>query len=356
MPIFGICSLLLTELDEKQPLYKDIRDIKAAAERCAVLIRQLMAFGRRQMLEPKVISLNAVINNMEKMLRRVIREDIELEKILEPELDNIKADAGQIEQIILNLTVNARDAMPKGGKLSIQTINVYLGEEFTSRHIDFNPGKYAVLVIRDTGVGMDKATQERIFEPFFTTKEKGRGTGLGLSIVYGIVKQSGGNIQVSSEPGKGTVFKIFLPVIEEPSEDELAQKSAGSAKSKSGTETVLVAEDDKNVLKVVKRAMKKLGYTVIEAKSGEEAEKLHAESRKTIHMLVTDVVMPGMDGKELATRLKSKDPGLKIIFISGYADSSIFSRTDLPPGAAFIQKPFEADALTLKIRELLDKQ
>jgi len=352
-PIFAVCGLLLNKLNKDHPLYQDLLEIRDAAERCASLIRQLMAFGRKQILEPKVINLNDVVTRMEKILIRTIGEDVGLVKSLESKLHPTRADAGQIEQIIVNLAVNARDAMPQGGKLTIETQNVSLDEEYCQNHLELKPGEYVMLAMTDTGTGMGKSTQQHIFEPFFTTKEKGKGTGLGLSTVYGIVKQSGGNIELYSELGKGTTFKIYLPASALGA--ETAATVASPAEPPRGSETIMVVEDNGIVRKVMKRILKSIGYSVIEAGSGEEAVRICEQSKGKIDLLITDMVMPGMTGRELSNLLTDKYPGLKVIFVSGYTDDAISHHGVLEPGMFFIQKPFVVQALAEKIREALDR-
>jgi len=352
-PIFAVCGLLLNKLNKDHPLYQDLLEIRDAAERCASLIRQLMAFGRKQILEPKVINLNDVVTRMEKILIRTIGEDVGLVKSLESKLHPTRADAGQIEQIIVNLAVNARDAMPQGGKLTIETQNVSLDEEYCQNHLELKPGEYVMLAMTDTGTGMGKSTQRHIFEPFFTTKEKGKGTGLGLSTVYGIVKQSGGNIELYSELGKGTTFKIYLPASALGA--ETAATVASPAEPPRGSETIMVVEDNGIVRKVMKRILKSIGYSVIEAGSGEEAVRICEQSKGKIDLLITDMVMPGMTGRELSNLLTDKYPGLKVIFVSGYTDDAISHHGVLEPGMFFIQKPFVVQALAEKIREALDR-
>jgi signal transduction histidine kinase len=353
-PIFGICGILKKELDKENSIYQDIVDIQDSADRCASLVRQLMAFSRKQVLEPVILNLNDIVCNMEKMLKRIIGEDIKLEKSLEKDLCNIKADAGQVEQIIANIVVNARDAMPQGGTLKIETKNEDVDVQFAKEHIEFQPGKFCLLQISDTGTGIGKSTIEHIFDPFFTTKERGKGTGLGLSTVYGIVKQSGGNILVESEPGKGTTFKVYLPLVETES------KPAGKPvdvkdKSFGGSETILIVEDEDAVRKVTKRMLKDLGYKVLDASGGEEALMICDRQKGKIHLLLTDVVMPGMDGKDLAGFAAQKYPDLKIIFISGYTDEALSHHGGMSSEVDFLQKPFQVEKLAKKIRETLDR-
>jgi len=353
-PIVGICDLLLEEMNSEHPLYSDIVDIRESAERCTNLVKQLMAFSRKQVVEPKTFNLNNVINNMEKMLARLIGEHIHLEKNLDTRLELVKADIGQIELVIVNLVVNARDAMPYGGRISIETANVYIDEEFTRSHLDFKPGWYVVLCISDTGIGMDKDILDKIFEPFFTTKEKGKGTGLGLAIVYGIVKQAGGSILVESEPGRGTTFRIYLPVVDESEKKILTKESKPKTMALHGWETILLVEDELSVRKVVKRALEYMGYKVIDAEDGQQALTLIKQLKTPIDLLITDVIMPEMSGKDLALRIQALFPDLKVVFISGYLDDIIGNQGILEPGIQFIQKPIKIEALAQKIRETLD--
>lgn len=351
--IRGYSDLVLSSLDQNNPLYSDTMEIKNASEKAESLTRQLLAFSRKQVLQPKVLDLNTLVSNMNKMLQRLIGENIELVTLSAKDLGMVKADIGQIEQVMINLAVNARDAMPKGGKLTIETSNVELDEEYTRTHINITPGCYVMLSISDTGIGMPPEIRERIFEPFFTTKEKDKGTGLGLSTVYGIVKQSEGSIWVYSEPGQGTSFKIYLPRIEE--EVESTRPEDTSQKSFHGAETILVVEDEEVVRRVVCTILQKNGYHILEATNGKEALCLAQEQNgKSIHLMLTDVVMPGMDGPELAKNLSSLYPETKVIYMSGYTDYSIIHREILKPGIPYLQKPFTSNALSLKVREVLD--
>jgi CheY-like chemotaxis protein len=300
-----------------------------------------------------VLDLNDHVPNMDKMLRRMIGEDVELVTLLAKDLGRIKADPGQIEQVILNLAVNAKDAMLNGGKLTIETANVKLDESYARSHIGVAPGHYVMLSVSDTGAGMTPEIKERIFEPFFTTKEEGKGTGLGLSTVYGIVQQSGGNVWVYSEPGVGTTFKIYLPTIEEDTES--LRPTALSTKPMQGFETILLVEDEETVRKLACTVLQKYGYTVLEAPNGEEALRIvQGQNGNPIHLMVTDVVMPGMSGRQLAERLVSLWPKLKVLYMSGYTDNAIVHHGVLDPGIAYIQKPFAPDALASKVREILD--
>jgi PAS domain S-box-containing protein len=351
--IQGYGELLLNSLDQGSRLRQDVQEIMHASERASSLTRQLLAFSRKQVLQPKVLDLNAHVSNMDKMLRRMIGEDIELVTLLAEDLGRIKADPGQIEQAILNLAVNAKDAMLNGGKLTIETANVKLDENYARSRIGVIPGDYVMLSMSDTGGGMAPETKERIFEPFFTTKEKGKGTGLGLSTVYGIVQQSGGNIWVYSEPGLGTTFKIYLPRIEEGTES--LRPAAVPTKSLQGSETVLLVEDEEMVRKLACTVLEKNGYTVLEASNGDEAlDVVQGRNGNPIHLVVTDVVMPGMSGRQLADRLVSLRPELKVLYMSGYTDNAIVHHGVLDPGIAYIQKPFTPDALASKVREILD--
>lgn len=352
--IKGTCQLSLLDLKEGDPLYGNLKDIERSADRAADLTRQLLAFSRRQMMEIRVLDLNDVVKGLEKMLKRIIREDIELVTCLSGNLRRIKGDLNQMEQVIINLVVNARDAMPNGGKLIIETENVELDEEYAMRHIAVKPGSYVMLCVSDTGVGMTKEVQERIFEPFFTTKEIGRGTGLGLSTVYGIVKQSGGNIWVYSEPGQGTTFKIYLPCIDEPLEDYRQEVRLKDAPS--GNETVLVIEDEEVVRKLTTRLLKKQGYKVLEAPDGGQALLLGEMYSDPIHLILTDVVLPGMSGWELVKKFQRVHPEAKALYMSGYIENIIFHNGKLREKIEFLQKPFTLENLSRRVREVLDKK
>ncbi len=353
MIIQGYGELLLEKLEAARERHA-AEEIVAASRRATALTRQLLAFSRKQVLQPQVLDLNAVVANVEKMLRRLIGEDIELLTRLDPELGTIRADPGQIEQVLMNLAVNARDAMPGGGQFTIETANVELDQDYASRHASVAAGRYVRLAVSDTGCGVDPETQGHLFEPFFTTKERGKGTGLGLATVYGIVEQSGGNIWVYSEVGRGTVFKIHLPRIEAPRpalrEQDVRQEAVR------GCETVLVAEDDDKVRALVCETLHARGYTVLEARDGEEALRI-ARSRKTpIHLLITDVIMPRMNGRKLAERLGALRPEIRLLYMSGYTDDTIVNHGVLEAGIAFLQKPFTAEALSVKVREALGSQ
>ncbi len=351
--IKGYSELLLIKLKEGDPIKGNIEEIHRASLRAADLTRQLLAFSRRQILEFKVLDLNSILPDLDKMLHRLIGEDIELVFLLSGHLGKIKSDAGQIEQVILNLAVNARDAMPSGGKLTIETANVELDETYARTHIGVKPGRYVMLSVSDTGVGMTPEVKEHIFEPFFTTKEKGKGTGLGLSTVYGIVKQSEGEIWVYSEPGHGTTFKIYLPRVEE----EATALPHGDDKGPlpRGSETILLVEDEPSVRGLAVQILRENGYRLLEAANGNEALRMAQEYAGEIHLLLTDVVMPQMGGKELANRLKTLRPGMKVLFTSGYTDDAIVHHGVLNSGIDFLQKPFSPETLAQKVREILDK-
>jgi PAS domain S-box-containing protein len=351
--IKGYTQLSLLGLKEGDPLKGSLEEIQKSSERAADLTHQLLAFSRRQMLEFKVLDLNAVLRNLDKMLRRVLGEDVKLVTLLAEDLGRVKADPGQMEQVVMNLAVNARDAMPSGGRLTIETANVQLDEAYARAHISVSPGCYVVLSVSDTGVGMTQEVKERVFEPFFTTKEISKGTGLGLSTVYGIVKQSGGNIWVYSEPGKGTTFKIYLQRVDEPLE-ELREKMVGEELPR-GKETVLVVEDDEKVRKLIVEILGRQGYRVLEASHGDEALLIHETHDGLIPLILVDVVMPGMSGSELAKRIASLRPEIKILYMSGYTDNAIVHHGVLAGGLNYIQKPFTMDGLTRKVREVLDK-
>jgi CheY-like chemotaxis protein len=290
---------------------------------------------------------------MDKMLHRLIGEDIELITLLADDLGRVKTDPGWVEQIIMNLAVNARDAMPKGGKLTIETANMELDEAYARGHIAVKPGRYVMLSVSDTGVGMTPEVRQQVFEPFFTTKEKGKGTGLGLSTVYGIVKQSGGNIWIYSEPGKGTTFKIYLPRVDEPA-DELKDKAVVEELPR-GSETILIVEDEEEVRKVAVRILKRQGYTVLDTPDGEGALMTCEKRKEPLHLILTDVVMPGMSGRQLVERCRQIRQDFKVLYMSGYTDNAIVHHGVLVEGVNYIQKPFTVDALARKVREVLDK-
>jgi len=349
--ILGYAELMLTDLSPGDPHFEKVRQILEAGVRSRNLIRQLLAFSRKQVLQPEVLDLNAVVKNLEKMLRRLIGEDIELTARLAENLGAVEADPGQIEQVIMNLAVNARDAMPEGGKLSIETGEVRLDEDYARNHKGVRPGEYVMLAVTDTGQGMDKMTQAKIFEPFFTTKEQGKGTGLGLATVYGIVKQSGGNIWCYSEPGRGTTFKVYLPRVRAEPEGR-AEVQAGEA-APSGLEHILVVEDESTVRLLLDRVLGSLKYRVTVAADGPQALELVEGRGLRPDLVITDVVMPGMSGRELVERLRKDRPDLKVLYMSGYTDNAIVHHGVLDPGTPFLQKPFTRHSLAAKIREVL---
>lgn len=350
--IGGYSDLVLRRLPERSPLLVSVAEIKKAADRASALTRQLLAFSRKQILQPTVLDLNSTVTNLEKMLRRLIGEDIDLLTITAPDLGQVKADPGQLDQVIINLIVNARDAMPAGGKLTIQTENVQLSEEYSQNHVPCMPGNYIMLAVSDTGTGMDAETQSRIFEPFFTTKSAGKGTGLGLSTAYGIVKQSSGNIWVYSEVGKGTTFKIYLPRVDEAAEIDATGKV--TRPTPHGTETILLVEDEEQVRQIAQRILTDLGYDVLEATNGQEALTVAQQHDGNIDLTITDVVMPQLSGRELIERLGPLRPEMKVLYMSGYTDDAIVRHGLLDEQLEFIQKPFAADAFARKIRSVLD--
>ena len=352
--IMGYGELMKMDLEKNDPHHHYTEEILKTATRGSSLTHQLLAFSRKQILQPSVLSINSLVNNMEKLLRRLIGEDIELVTIIDPELGAIRADKGQIEQIIMNLAVNARDAMPQGGKLTIETADVFLDETYGRTHLDVAPGPYVMLAVSDNGEGMDADTQSHIFEPFFTTKTMGQGTGLGLATVYGIVKQSGGHIWVYSEPGQGTTFKIYLPRVEEALSDTEA-KGITVTKLK-GRETILVVEDDDTLREVIARGLKKFGYGVLTAGNGGEALMVVEKRKGPIHLLLTDVVLPQMGGRELAERLVALRPDLKVLYMSGYTENAIVHHGILNDDVSFLQKPFKVNRMIVKIREALDSE
>ena len=350
--ISGYSDLGLRKLDDGAPLRRNLEEIKRASTRASSLTRQLLAFSRKQMLQAKIIDLNAIVGDMDRMLRRLIGEDIDLVTLLEPSTCRVKADPGQIEQVLLNLAVNARDAMPRGGKLTIETNHVYLDETYARAHVSVQSGHYVLLAVSDTGIGMDPNTQKRVFEPFYTTKEVGKGTGLGLSTVYGIVKQSGGSIWVYSEPGKGSTFKVYLPVVQENVESEQKQSSSDSFH---GRETVLLVEDEEMVRNLTREILEMNGYQVLTAGDGEEACKVCESYTDEIHLMITDVVMPQMSGRELCERVSKQRPEMAILYMSGYTDDAIVRHGVLDDGMPFLQKPFTPDSIARKVRELLEQ-
>jgi hypothetical protein len=351
--ISGYGELLRKRVGGDTRLAKYADDILKAAERAAGLTRQLLAFSRKQVLQPRILDLNAVVGETEKMLQRLIGEDVQLVTVFDKRLGSLRADPGQIDQVLVNLAVNSRDAMPRGGRLTIETANVVLDRAYAHQHAGVEPGRYVMLAVSDTGQGMTPDVLARVFEPFFTTKEAGKGTGLGLATVHGIVKQSGGHVWVYSEPGRGTTFKIYLPRIDEPEED--AEPVAARADLSRGSETILLVEDEASLRELVRECLEAVGYTVIEARHGAEALEICERHRGFIHLLITDVVMPGMGGRELAERLQASRPEMRTLYMSGYTDDAVVLHGVLAEDMAFLQKPFTAEALARTVREVLDR-
>jgi PAS domain S-box-containing protein len=349
--ILSYSALLAADMSPSDPSWECVDAIKEAGQRAAALTQQLLAFGRKQVLQPRILDLNEVVAKMERMLRRLIGEDIDLIMRAAPALDKVCVDPGQAEQILMNLAVNSRDAMPAGGKLIVETANVVLDERYASEHVGVTAGPHVLLAVSDTGVGMDAETQARVFEPFFTTKEPGKGTGLGLSTVFGIVKQSGGSIWVYSEAGKGTSFKIYFPRAQGPVSDIVEAPSVASI---TGSETILLVEDDPRVRSASRTILERAGYHVIEADNGHDALIRSEQHPASIHLLLTDVVMPGMGGRDLAERLRAQRPATKVLFVSGYTDDSIVHHGVLDAGVEFLQKPLTPSSLLRRVREVLD--
>jgi len=349
--IFGYVDILREEMPADSTAQQDLAEVRKASERAASLTKQLLAFSRQQVLEPVVLEPNALIEDFEKMLHRLIGEDVELRLSLARDTGNVRADPGQLQQVLMNLAVNARDAMPTGGKLILETANTELSEQYAELHQPVVPGRYVMLAVSDTGAGMTPETKARIFEPFFTTKEKGKGTGLGLSTVYGIVKQSGGYVWVYSEVGRGTAFKIYLPRVDVPADELLQPRAPGTV---AGTETILLAEDDPMLRPLAKGLLEKLGYTVIDAENTAAALEAARRHAGPIHLLLADVVLPGASGRELARELEKTRPTTKVVYVSGYTDDAIVHHGMLEPGLNFLQKPFTPAALARKVREVLD--
>jgi signal transduction histidine kinase len=345
--ILGYCDVALQEMGGRDPTRECVSEIHAAAERARELTQQLLAFSRRQVMQKRVFELNDVVSSTERMLGRILGEDVTLVTRLSPDAGRVKADTAQMQQVLLNLAVNARDAMPDGGSLIVETRPFVVDGDFAASHVGFGQGDHVLMIVSDTGVGMDAETRSRAFEPFFTTKPEGKGTGLGLSTVYGVIKQSGGEVRLYSEPGKGTSFKIYLPRV---TEDAVPiAESRPSPPSVRGTETVLVVEDDVSLLALTGRMIRKHGYRVLEATSGESALALMESYAGEVHLLLADVILPGMSGPELAGRL----PELKVLFMSGHSDETVLRQNLLPAEVGFIQKPFTADEVCGRIREIL---
>jgi PAS domain S-box-containing protein len=350
MVISGYAEVILADLPLDHRLHEKGRAIQLAADRATTLTRQLLAFSRKQLLELKVVDLNAIVLDMERLLRPLIGENVELTTSLTPDAVHTRADAGQLEQVLMNLVVNAKDAMTRGGKLTIETRNIFVDENHRRGQTFIRPGHYVILSVRDTGMGMDKETQSRIFEPFFTTKEKGKGTGLGLSTVYGIVKQSGGYVMVQSEEQRGTTFQIYLPRVEGVAEKHAAPVAHAAM---GGTETVLLVEDEDSVRQLVRDTLAAKGYRVVEAENGEAGMAAAAQHEGKINLVITDVVMPGMGGRELVKQLVQTRPGTKVLYLSGYTEDAIINEGTIERGAAFLQKPFTLQNLSRKVREVL---
>jgi two-component system cell cycle sensor histidine kinase/response regulator CckA len=354
--ILGYCNLMMDEIPENDPLRQDVEEIQSAGERAAALTRQLLAFSRRQILQPQVVDINALVKQLEKLLLRLISEEVELVITLAPDASPARVDPASVEQILVNLAVNARDAMPEGGRLTIETANVEVDDAYATTHSTIKPGRYVMLAVTDTGEGMDSATRARVFEPFFTTKDEGKGSGLGLATVYGMVKQNGGAIWVYSEPGHGSVFKVYLPpAATRTTASPRVEQGRRESDPTHGWETVLVVEDEDAVRALAREVLVRHGYVVLEARHGVDALRVAERHTDDIHLLVTDVVMPHMGGRQLAERLSSGRPNMKILFMSGYTDQAIVHR-ELTPGAAFLQKPFAPAALARRVRNLLDEQ
>jgi CheY-like chemotaxis protein len=350
--IVGYADLLLKDVGRDSPAARRLEQIHKAAERATALTRQLLAFSRKQILQPRVLDLNAVVGDVEAMLVRLIGASIEVVTRPAAGLGRVKADPGQLAQVILNLAVNARDAMPQGGRLVIETANDALDEAFCRLHPGSQPGPHVVLAVSDTGDGMDAQTLPRIFEPFFTTKEKGKGTGLGLSTVYGIVKQSDGYISVDSEPGRGTTFRVYLPRVEEPLELPAAQ-AASAQPPAGGGETILLVEDEAALRSMIREILEEAGYTVLAGATPEEALALTRDHAGPVPLMLTDVVMPQMGGRDLAAQVAALRPGLRVLYMSGYTDEAVVHHGMLDVGTQFLQKPFTTDALLSRVRDLL---
>jgi len=349
--ILSYSTLVYDDLKPVDPLRADVASIKKAGEKAASLTRQLLAFSRQQVLAPRTVNLNDVLGDCERMLRRLLGADIEFVTRYDRNLSSVTVDPGQIDQVVMNLVINSRDAMPNGGKLTIETKDVVLDESYTVEHFGVRPGPYVMLAVSDTGIGMHKETQARIFEPFFTTKEKGKGIGLGLSTVFGIVQQSGGNIWVYSEPGNGTTFKVYLPLAEGAPSTQTPMVEPATLH---GTETILLVEDQDEVRKVALEILRRYGYHVIEARNAGDAFLSVERHPRTIHLLLTDVVMPQMSGRELAERLLQVRPDMRVLYMSGYTENAIVHHGILDSGIHYLQKPLVPELLTRSVREVLD--
>ncbi len=351
MTINGFTELMQYELAPDNPLQESLAAVMRSGQRATKLVRQLLAFSRKQVIKPEVLDLNSVITEIHKMLRPIIGEDIQLETNLKSDLWLVKVDPTQMEQVIINLAVNARDAMPDGGRLTIEAINIMLDDDYVARHVGTKPGEYVLLAVTDTGHGMSQEVQSRIFEPFFTTKKVGKGTGLGLATVFGIIKQNEGHISVSSVEGAGTTFKIYFPRTEKFA--LVSTRPEAKTELHAGNKTILLVEDNSEVRSLIRQVLQKQGYALLEAQDGQEALQVTARHTGPIHLLLTDMIMPGMSGKSLAERLSQMRDNLKIMFISGYVDSEIMNEKPLNSDAVFLQKPFTPSTLARKVQDLL---
>jgi two-component system cell cycle sensor histidine kinase/response regulator CckA len=350
--ILGTTELMLEDLPSNGAEREGLLDIRSAAERAAVLTRQLLTFSRQQVVSPQLLRLNELVSDLGKLLRRLLGEDVAIRTTLAPDCGSVKADQGQLEQVIVNLAVNARDAMPNGGRLALETRNVDLDGDYPTERVTIPAGRYVMLAVTDSGTGMDVQTKTRIFEPFFTTKPVGKGTGLGLATVYGVVQQSGGYIWLYSELGHGTSFKIYLPRVDAVQPTPVGAERLAAARD--GTETVLVAEDEDAVRHIIAKALEARGYRVLTARDGVEALALACRHAGQIDLLVTDVVMPDMNGRELSRQLTEARPTVKTLYLSGYTDDAMLHRGVLQEGVPFLQKPFSLDALACKVREVIE--
>jgi len=351
--IMGYSSILLQQIPKSEPYRQKVVEISVAAERAAGLTRELLAFSRKQVLDVRVLDLNGAVAEFGKILGRLIGENIEVATVLDPSLGQVKADPGQIQQILMNLAINARDAMSEGGKLTVETRNAVLDQEYTRANPEVRPGSYVMFSVSDNGVGMDAQTLSRVFDPFFTTKEKGKGTGLGLSTVYGIVKQHEGHISVYSEPGHGTIFKVYLPRVQEVADQ--TPEPLPTQPGLVGKETVLVVEDEDLVRDLACEALQMLGYSVLRAGDPDQALDISSQYEGPIHLLLTDVVLPRMDGRTLFIRLTSQRPATRALYVSGYTEDFIVHHGVLHRGVHFLQKPFTLESLAIKVREVLDE-
>jgi CheY-like chemotaxis protein len=352
--ILGFSELVLERVVDQPDVTADVQEIKKAGERASELTRQLLAFSRKQLLVVQVLDLNQLVHQFEKMLRRIVSENIRFEIVAAPLLGKTKADPGQIEQLLMNLVVNARDAMPQGGALTITTANVVIETAFAQEHVGMQPGKYVSLTVQDDGTGMSPAVLARVFEPFFTTKGPGKGTGLGLSTVFGLVEQSGGHITIESAEGIGTAVTTYWPTTVEHVQST-PEAATGSAVTGGGTETILLVEDENGVRHLIGRVLKRYGYTVLSARGGEEAIALEAQFTGPIHLLVSDMVMPGLSGPDIAQRIVRRRPEIEVLFVSGYSSREAIDRGVSSHHASFLQKPFRPETLAQKVRERLDR-